>query len=78
MRLSHERWDGAGYPDNLRGTEIPLGSRIVMACDAFHAIISERPYVAARGVGAAREELRRNSGLQFDPDVVAALTAIVS
>jgi two-component system, cell cycle response regulator len=73
VRSSHERWDGAGYPDALAGDEIPLGSRIIAACDAYDAIVSERPYDAARSPAEALEELRRNAGTQFDPQVVQAI-----
>ncbi|TMK95521.1 MAG: diguanylate cyclase [Actinobacteria bacterium] len=73
VRSSHERWDGGGYPDGLAGEQIPLGSRVIAACDAYEAMRSERPYRARLGHGAACEELRRASGLQFDPDVVQAL-----
>ena len=53
MRHSHERWDGGGYPDGLAGDAIPLGSRIVSVCDAFDAMVSERPYRAARNFDGA-------------------------
>jgi putative nucleotidyltransferase with HDIG domain len=75
VRSAHERWDGAGYPDGLAGERIPLGARIVSACDAFHAMTSDRPYRAAMSVPEARHELQRNAGSQFDPRVVAALLA---
>ncbi len=75
IRSSHERYDGAGYPDGLAGDEIPLGARIICACDAFHAMIDERPYREARTEEEALEELRRCAGSQFDPDVVDAMTA---
>jgi diguanylate cyclase (GGDEF)-like protein/putative nucleotidyltransferase with HDIG domain len=75
VRSAHERWDGRGYPDGLTGEDIPLGARIVCACDAFHAITSKRPYSEARSVEEAVEELKRCSGSQFDPQVVAALVA---
>lgn len=75
VRHEHERWDGGGYPDGMRGDEIPLASRIVLACDAYHAMISQRPYRAALSDGAAREQLSRNSGSQFDPQVVDAVLA---
>jgi two-component system, cell cycle response regulator len=78
VRASHERYDGAGYPDRLRGEEIPLGARIVAVCDAFHAMTSERPYRPALSVREALDELRRCSGAQFDPNVVSVFTAIVS
>jgi HD-GYP domain-containing protein (c-di-GMP phosphodiesterase class II) len=78
VRSSHERWDGAGYPDRLKAEEIPIGSRIIFACDAFDAIISERPYQGARSVEEALAELAGGSGSQFDPGVVAVLTEVVT
>ena len=78
VRSSHERWDGTGYPDGLAGEEIPLGSRIVFACDAFDAMTSPlRPYRAPLSVGAALDELAAHAGTQFDARVVAALIAVV-
>jgi diguanylate cyclase (GGDEF)-like protein len=73
VRASHERWDGAGYPDGLAGTAIPLGARIIAACDAYEAMTSERCYQAARSSDDAIAELQRNSGSQFDPAVIDAL-----
>ena len=73
VRHEHERWDGAGYPDGLAGNHIPLASRIVFACDAFHAMTSDRPYRRALDRTDAIAELRANAGTQFDPDVVDAL-----
>jgi HD-GYP domain-containing protein (c-di-GMP phosphodiesterase class II) len=78
VRASHERYDGTGYPDRLRGDEIPLGARIVAVCDAFHAMTSERPYRRALAVSEALEELHRCSGAQFDPKVVRAFTVVVT
>jgi len=72
VRASHERWDGAGYPDGLSGDEIPLGARVIAICDAFDAMISDRPYSPARPLYEAMEELRRCAGRQFDPALVAA------
>jgi two-component system cell cycle response regulator len=73
VRSSHERWDGGGYPDGLRGEEIPLGARIICVCDAYDAMISERCYQRARSHDEALAELRAHAGTQFDPAVVAAL-----
>ncbi|HUQ44074.1 MAG TPA: HD domain-containing phosphohydrolase [Candidatus Limnocylindria bacterium] len=70
VRHHHERWDGAGYPDGLGGERIPLGARIVGLVDAFDAIIHDRPYRPARSIDEAIEELKRESGAQFDPDLV--------
>jgi len=75
VRASHERWDGTGYPDGLAGEEIPLASRIIAVCDAFHAMISERPYGASLSKGEAMEELRHGARTQFDERVVTAFTA---
>jgi putative nucleotidyltransferase with HDIG domain len=75
-RSSHERIDGTGYPDGLRGDRIPLAARIVLVADAFDAITSDRPYRRSRSVAAAITELRTNAGTQFCPRVVAALEAI--
>jgi HD-GYP domain-containing protein (c-di-GMP phosphodiesterase class II) len=75
VRHEHERWDGGGYPDGLAGEEIPLGARIILACDALHAMTSDRPYRRALPVQVAHEELRRHAGTQFDARVVDALLA---
>jgi two-component system cell cycle response regulator len=77
IRSSHERWDGAGYPDGLAGEEIPLAARIIFACDAYDAITTERPYSPARGPETALEEVRRTAGSQFDPEVVATLERVL-
>ena len=77
VRHEHERWDGDGYPDRLAGEAIPLGSRIILACDALHAMTSDRPYRAALSLEDAVAELRRCSGTQFDPKVVEALLAVL-
>jgi HD-GYP domain-containing protein (c-di-GMP phosphodiesterase class II) len=72
VRASHERWDGGGYPDALAGEQIPLGARIVSVCDAFDAMVADRPYRAGMHASEALLELERCSGSQFDPSVVAA------
>src|SRR5207245_11102928 len=71
VRSCHERYDGGGYPDGLAGPAIPLPSRIVACCDAFHAMTSDRPYRRARSVDEALAELEHCSGTQFDPAVVS-------
>ena len=70
VRSSHERWDGGGYPDGLEGEEIPLGSRIILVCDAFEAMIETRSYREPRSPEEALAELQRFAGTQFDPGVV--------
>jgi diguanylate cyclase (GGDEF)-like protein len=76
VRSSHERIDGAGYPDGLKADEIPLPARIVFVADAFDAITSDRPYSSARGVAEALDELRAHAGTQFCPAVLAALELV--
>lgn len=77
VRWSHERFDGKGYPDGLAGTAIPLGSRIIAVCDAYDAMISDRPYKERVSPAAARAELRRCAGAQFDPEVVEVFCAVL-
>jgi diguanylate cyclase (GGDEF)-like protein len=76
VRSSHERWDGGGYPDKLRGAEIPLGARIIAVCDAFDAMTSSRPYASSLSRQEAIRELVRCSGTQFDPNVVDAFADV--
>jgi two-component system, cell cycle response regulator len=78
IRSSHERWDGAGYPDGLAGEDIPLGARVVFACDAFEAMTAERAWRPAMGEADALAELIRNAGTQFDPAVVRAFAAALA
>jgi two-component system cell cycle response regulator len=77
VRSSHERWDGGGYPDGLIGEAIPLGSRIISACDAYDAMTSERPYSVSMVRTRALEEMDNEAGGQFDPRVAAALRKVV-
>jgi diguanylate cyclase (GGDEF)-like protein len=78
VRSSHERMDGKGYPDGLSGTEIPLGSRIIAACDAYDAMVSERAYGVALSMEEAISELRRMAGSQFDPAIVDAVIEVLA
>jgi len=77
IRASHERWDGAGYPDRLSGDDIPLGARIVFACDSYDSMTTDRPYQDGISEAEARDELLRNAGSQFDPGVVQALLRVL-
>jgi len=78
VKHHHERWDGKGYPDGLKGEEIPLGARIMTVADSYDAMVSARPY---RKVGLMKseavEEIKKNSGSQFDPKVVEAFLKVV-
>jgi diguanylate cyclase (GGDEF)-like protein len=78
VRSSHERYDGAGYPDRLAGEDIPLGARIILACDAFDAMTSDRPYRDRSTAAEAVAELRRSAGTQLDPVVVEALVGVLA
>ncbi len=73
----HEHWDGSGYPNGLRGQEIPLGSRIILVADAYHAMTSDRGYRPAMEPAAALAELVRGAGRQFDPTVVNAFVTLM-
>jgi diguanylate cyclase (GGDEF)-like protein len=77
VRSSHEAWDGRGYPDALAGEAIPLGARVIAVCDAFDAMISERPYSRAKTVEEAVAELRRCAGTQFDPAIVTVFEQVL-
>ena len=70
VRHCHERWDGKGYPDGKAGDDIPVEARVILVCDAFHAMTTDRPYRARLPLEAAYEQLEENAGSQFDPKVV--------
>lgn len=73
VRHHHERYDGAGYPDGIRGAAIPLIARIIMLCDSIDAMLSDRPYRDALPIEYVREEIQRCAGTQFDPDIVSVV-----
>jgi len=73
----HERYDGTGYPFGLQGEAIPLEARIFAVVDSYDAMTSDRPYRAAMSLDDALEEIRRNAGIQFDPEIVLAFTRII-
>jgi diguanylate cyclase (GGDEF)-like protein len=77
VRSSHEAFDGSGYPDGLTGVEIPLGARIIAICDAFDAMIAERPNSPAQTTGEALAALRHGAGTQFDPALVTVFEQIM-
>jgi HD-GYP domain-containing protein (c-di-GMP phosphodiesterase class II) len=77
VRSCHERWDGKGYPDGLKGEDIPLPARVVFVCDAYNAMTTNRPYRAALPQEQAISELVTNAGTQFDPDVVDAMLRVL-
>jgi putative nucleotidyltransferase with HDIG domain len=76
VRHHHENWDGSGYPDGLKGDEIPLGSRVILVADAFDALVTDRPYRKGTSRIEAVEIIRRHSGTQFDPAVVSVLERV--
>ena len=76
VRHHHEAWDGSGYPDSLRGEEIPLLARIFMVADAYDAITSDRPYRQARSPEEALAVIREEAGRQFDPAIVAVFERV--
>jgi HD-GYP domain-containing protein (c-di-GMP phosphodiesterase class II) len=78
VRHHHERYDGRGYPDGLRGEEIPVGARILAVADTYDAMTSERPYRKALDPETARLEIERSTWTQFDPGVVTAFVNIAS
>jgi diguanylate cyclase (GGDEF)-like protein len=78
VRSTHERFDGTGYPDALAGEQIPLGARIISACDAYAAMTFPRPYATRMTKAQAISELTQCAGTQFDPQVVAVLTGVLA
>lgn len=77
VRAHHERYDGAGYPDGLKGEEIPRGARIICVLESFDAMISDRPYRKGMSFDDAIAEIKRCSGTQFDPEVVRAFLGVI-
>ncbi|MBI4000001.1 MAG: HD domain-containing protein [Candidatus Omnitrophica bacterium] len=73
----HERYDGTGYPSHLKGEEIPIGARIVSVVDSFTAMLSRRPYRRIRSIKEAVQEIKANSGVQFDPKVVESFLKVI-
>ena len=73
----HERYDGSGYPDGLKGDEIPLGARIITVVDVYEALTSDRPYHKAMSKIEAIKEIEDNMGIQFDPKVAGEFLEIV-
>jgi diguanylate cyclase (GGDEF)-like protein len=72
VRHCHERWDGAGYPDGKAAEDIPIEARVILVCDAFHAMTTDRPYRSRLPIEEALKRLEESAGSQFDPDVVEA------
>lgn len=77
LRHHHERWDGQGYPDGLKGEGIPMGARIIGVVDAFDAMTQYRNYRQAKSVPDAVDELKREAGTQFDPELVEAFVEVL-
>jgi HD-GYP domain-containing protein (c-di-GMP phosphodiesterase class II) len=77
VRHCHERWDGTGYPDGMEGEQIPIESRIIFVCDAFHAMTTDRPYRPRLTIDEACRRLAESSGTQFDPRIVDTFLRLV-
>lgn len=78
VRWHHERWDGTGYPDGLSGAEVPLEARVLAICEAFDAMISDRPYRSALSVAAALQQIDLGVSTQFDPVIAETFIQMVS
>jgi len=78
IEYSHERYDGSGYPYSLKGNQIPLGARIIGVVDSYSAMRDERPYKKAISHEEAIDELKRNAGILFDPEVVTTFLYVLS
>ncbi len=76
VRHHHERWDGSGYPDGLKGEQIPLAARVFAIADTLDALTTDRPYRPASGWAEARQVIRAHAGTQFDPAIVAAYETV--
>jgi HD-GYP domain-containing protein (c-di-GMP phosphodiesterase class II) len=77
VRHHHERWDGAGYPDGLKGRDIPTGARLIAVADSFDALTSDRPYRSGASTAEALHVLRAGRGQQWDPSMVDALLQVM-
>jgi HD-GYP domain-containing protein (c-di-GMP phosphodiesterase class II) len=77
VKCHHECWDGSGYPEGLKGEQIPLASRIISVADSFDAMTSNRPYREARNQQEAIEEIKREAGRQLDPKVVETFLSVI-
>jgi diguanylate cyclase (GGDEF)-like protein len=77
VRACHEHFDGSGYPDGKRASEIPLEARVILVVDAFHAMTTDRPYRKRLPIGEACRRLAQASGVQFDPEVVRAFLRLI-
>ncbi len=77
IRYHHERWDGCGYPDRLKGTEIPLGARVIAVADTFDAMTSDRPYRKGMSTGRAYDAIKQGIGTQFDPAVAEVMLGVL-
>ncbi|RLE38915.1 phosphohydrolase, partial [Candidatus Acetothermia bacterium] len=76
-RHHHEHWDGSGYPDGLKGEQIPLGARIVAVADVYNALTTDRPYREAYSKAEALEIIRDMSGKELDPQLVEIFLRVI-